>query len=176
MKKSFFLCLGGFLLFLNLSSKQKPNIILFLVDDMGLMDTSVPMLADKEGKPQKHPLNDWYRTPNMERLAKQGVRFSQFYAQSVCSPTRASLMTGQNSARHRVTQFISPESKNAGPEDWKWEGLTSKDTTYPPFCGQMVIIPFLPGKLISHRLAMRERTPPNWIRYQYCRLFLWCPR
>jgi hypothetical protein len=42
MKKSFFLCLGGFLLFLNLSSKQKPNIILFLVDDMGLMDTSVP--------------------------------------------------------------------------------------------------------------------------------------
>jgi arylsulfatase A-like enzyme len=57
------------------------------VDDMGLMDTSVPMLTNKEGKPQKHPLNDWYRTPNMERLAKQGVRFSQFYAQSVCSPT-----------------------------------------------------------------------------------------
>jgi arylsulfatase A-like enzyme len=131
MKKSFFLCLGGFLLFLNLFSKQKPNIILFLVDDMGLMDTSVPMLADKDGKPQKHPLNSWYRTPNMERLAKQGVRFSQFYAQSVCSPTRASLMTGQNSARHRVTQFISPENKNAGPEDWKWEGLTSKDTTLP---------------------------------------------
>jgi len=131
MKKSCFLCLGVFLLFLNLSSKQKPNIILFLVDDMGLMDTSVPMLADKQGEPEKHPLNDWYRTPNMERLAEQGVRFSQFYAQSVCSPTRASLMTGQNSARHRVTQFISPESKNAGPEDWKWEGLTSKDTTLP---------------------------------------------
>ena len=133
MKKSFILFLGGFLLFhyLNLFSKQKPNIILFLVDDMGLMDTSVPMLADKEGKPQKHPLNDWYRTPNMERLAKQGVRFSQFYAQSVCSPTRASLMTGQNSARHRVTQFISPESKNAGPKDWKWEGLNSKDITLP---------------------------------------------
>ena len=131
MKKSFFLFLAGFLLFLNLSSKQKPNIILFLVDDMGLMDTSVPMLADKEGNPKKHPLNDWYRTPNMERLANQGMRFSQFYAQSVCSPTRASLMTGQNSARHRVTQFISPESKNAGPEDWNWEGLTSKDTTLP---------------------------------------------
>ena len=113
------------------TESDQPNIMLFLVDDMGLMDTSVPMLADKEGNPQKHPLNDWYRTPNMERLAKQGVRFSQFYAQSVCSPTRASLMTGQNSARHRVTQFISPESKNAGPEDWKWEGLTSKDTTLP---------------------------------------------
>ena len=133
MKKTFILFLGGFLLFphLNLFSKQKPNIILFLVDDMGLMDTSVPMLADKEGRPKNHPLNDWYRTPNMERLAKQGVRFSQFYAQSVCSPTRVSLMTGQNSARHRVTQFISPESKNAGPKDWKWEGLNSKDVTLP---------------------------------------------
>ena len=127
--KSCFLGLVTSLLCINLFSK--PNIILFLVDDMGLMDTSVPMLANKGGKPQKHPLNEWYRTPSMERLAKQGVRFSQFYAQSVCSPTRVSLMTGQNSARHRVTQFISPESKNSGPEDWKWEGLTSKDITLP---------------------------------------------
>ncbi|MDG1355919.1 MAG: sulfatase-like hydrolase/transferase, partial [Opitutales bacterium] len=113
------------------NESNKPNIILFLVDDMGLMDTSVPMLVDKEGKPQKHHLNEFYRTPNMERLAKQGVRFSQFYAQSVCSPTRVSLMTGQNSARHRVTQWINPESKNQGPADWDWKGLTSKDVTLP---------------------------------------------
>ena len=124
-----FIFLSAFALFA--IEKTKPNIILFLVDDMGLMDTSVPMLADQNGKPTKHPLNDWYRTPNMERLAKQGVRFSQFYAQSVCSPTRASIMTGQNSARHRVTQFISPETKNAGPDEWKWEGLTSRDITLP---------------------------------------------
>jgi arylsulfatase A-like enzyme len=122
-----------FLAFLSpvLSGEPKPNVILFLVDDMGLMDTSVPMLADQNGKPKRHPLNDWYRTPNMERLAKQGIRFSQFYAQSVCSPTRASIMTGQNSARHRVTQFISPEKRNAGPKGWRWEGLTSKDVTLP---------------------------------------------
>ena len=63
------------------NESNKPNIILFLVDDMGLMDTSVPMLVDKEGKPQKHPLNEFYRTPNMARLASQGIRFSQFYAQ-----------------------------------------------------------------------------------------------
>ncbi len=122
-----------FLVFLSpaLSGEPKPNVILFLVDDMGLMDTSVPMLADQTGKPERHPLNDWYRTPNMERLAKQGIRFSQFYAQSVCSPTRASIMTGQNSARHRVTQFISPEKRNAGPKGWRWEGLTPKDVTLP---------------------------------------------
>ncbi|MDE0578184.1 MAG: sulfatase, partial [Opitutales bacterium] len=114
-----------------LSGAPKPNVILFLVDDMGLMDTSVPMLADQDGKPKRHPLNDWYRTPNMERLAKQGIRFSQFYAQSVCSPTRASIMTGQNSARHRVTQYIAPEKRNAGPKGWRWEGLTQKDVTLP---------------------------------------------
>ena len=39
---------------------RKPNIIVFLVDDMGLMDTSAPMLSDENGKPQRHPLNDWY--------------------------------------------------------------------------------------------------------------------
>ncbi len=113
------------------NDSNKPNVILFLVDDMGLMDTSVPMLANQDGKPQEHPLNNFYQTPNMERLAKQGVRFSQFYAQSVCSPSRVSLMTGQNSARHRVTQWINPETKNAGPADWNWKGLTSKDVTLP---------------------------------------------
>jgi len=113
------------------NESNKPNIILFLVDDMGVMDTSVPMLVDKEGKPQKHHLNQFYQTPNMERLAKQGVRFSQFYAQSVCSPSRVSLMTGQNSARHRVTQWINPETKNHGPAEWNWKGLTSKDVTLP---------------------------------------------
>ena len=87
---------------------RKPNIIVFLVDDMGLMDTSAPMLVDENGKPQRHPLNDWYRTPNMERLAAQGVRFSNFYSHNVCSPTRVSMMNGQNSARHRCTDYIFP--------------------------------------------------------------------
>ncbi len=113
---------------------DKPNIVVFLVDDMGLMDSSLPFLTDKSGKPERHPLNDFYRTPNMERLAKQGIRFSQFYAMSVCSPTRASIMNGQTSARHTTTQFIKPETKNTGdlgPADWKWEGFTQGDVTLP---------------------------------------------
>ncbi len=113
------------------AATERPNIILFLVDDMGLMDTSVPMLVTEDGQPDPQPLNEWYRTPNMERLAKQGMRFSQFYAQSVCSPTRVSIMTGQNSARHHVTQFIAPENRNPGPEGWRWEGLTQADVTLP---------------------------------------------
>jgi hypothetical protein len=59
----------------------QPNVILFLVDDMGLMDTSVPMLADQDGKPKGYPLNDWYRTPNMGRLAnEQPILFSKLTA------------------------------------------------------------------------------------------------
>ena len=69
----------------------KPNIVVFLIDDMGVMDTSVPFLTDESGAPKRYPLNDFYRTPSMERLAAQGIRFNQFYAMSVCSPTRNSI-------------------------------------------------------------------------------------
>ena len=51
----------------------------------------------------------------MERLAARGIRFNNFYAMSVCSPTRISIMTGQNAARHRTTNWIRPESNNGGP-------------------------------------------------------------
>ena len=90
----------------------KPNVVIFLVDDMGPMDTSVPMLTDENGNLKRHPLNDYYRTPNMERLAAQGVRFSQFYAHSVCSPSRITLLTGQNSARHGTTDYIHAYENN----------------------------------------------------------------
>lgn len=115
-------------------SAERPNVVVFLVDDMGVMDSSVPFLTDSDGKPRRYPLNDFYRTPNMQRLANQGVRFSQFYAMSVCSPTRASILTGQNAARHHTTQWISPEKNNRGnfgPPNWNWEGLGSHSVTLP---------------------------------------------
>lgn len=122
------------LLGVQVSAAESPNIIVFLVDDMGVMDSSLPFLVDKDGDVQRHPLNDWYNTPNMEKLAAQGVRFSTFYAQSVSSPSRTSIMTGQNSTRHHVTNYIKPESDNGGeygPKDWNWEGLTSQNMTLP---------------------------------------------
>src|SRR5262245_17215221 len=109
-----------------------PNIVIMLVDDMGVMDTSVPFLTDAAGKPVRYPLNDYYRTPNMERLAKRGIRFNNFCSMSVCSPTRISLMTGQNAARHRTTNWINPDTDNRGPNgppDWNWRGLKPGDVT-----------------------------------------------
>ena len=117
-----------------LLAQERPNIIVFLVDDMGLMDTSLPFLTDASGNAVKHPLNEWYQTPNMERMAQQGIRFSTFYAQSVSSPSRASILTGQNATRHRTTNWIYSESNNKtkyGPKDWNWQGLSLADAPLP---------------------------------------------
>ena len=81
------------------SEPEKPNIILFLVDDLGWQDTSVPFWTEKT------LLNQRYRTPHMERLAAEGMKFTQAYATPVCSPTRISLLTGMNAVRHRVTNW-----------------------------------------------------------------------
>ena len=119
---------------LTVQIQENPNVIIFLVDDMGVMDTQVPFLTDGTGAPVRYPLNDWYRTPNMERLANRGIRFSSFYAQSVSSPTRTSILTGQNATRHRTTNWINPETNNKsphGPKDWNWKGLRSNDVTLP---------------------------------------------
>ena len=123
------------LLFLcSAAAAAQPNIVVMLVDDMGVMDTSLPFLTDAAGKPVKFPLNDYYRTPNMERLAQRGIRFNQFCAMSVCSPTRISILTGQNAARHRTTNWINPNVNNGGPQGpagWNWLGLKPGDVTLP---------------------------------------------
>jgi arylsulfatase A-like enzyme len=116
------------------ATPAKPNIVLFLVDDMGVMDTSVPFLTGEDGQPKRYPLNDFYRTPSMERLAASGIRFNNFYAMSVCSPTRISIMTGQNAARHHSTNWIAPDQDNRGPwgpPKWDWQGLKKGETSLP---------------------------------------------
>ncbi len=133
MKKippALFLMAGG----LALQAQDKPNIIVFLTDDMGPMDTSVPFITDRDGTPVCYPFNSWYHTPAMERLASQGVRFSQFYAMSVSSPSRVSLMTGQYSARHHTTNWIKSEDDNRsgfGPYGWGWAGIPEEEWTLP---------------------------------------------
>jgi arylsulfatase A-like enzyme len=83
----------------------RPNIVVFLVDDMGWQDTSVPFQFDAGGNPVVTGFNHRYRTPHMEALAASGMRFTNAYSCAVCSPTRVSLLTGQSAARHRVTQW-----------------------------------------------------------------------
>lgn len=87
-------------------AENRPNIIFFLVDDMGWQDTSLPFWKEKT------PLNERYHTPSMERMAAEGVMFTQAYACAVSSPTRVSLMTGMNAARHRVTNWTLEKDKS----------------------------------------------------------------
>ncbi len=102
----------------------RPNIVFFLVDDMGWQETSVPFHTEATD------LNRRYRTPNMERLAAQGMKFTQAYASAVCSPTRVSALTGMNAARHRVTNWtlrkdISPDNPSPAikPPAWNLNGI-----------------------------------------------------
>lgn len=147
-----------------LMAQERPNVIVFLVDDMGLMDTSLPFLTDQDGNPQRYPLNDFYRTPNMERMARQGIRFSTFYAQSVSSPSRTSIMTGQNATRHRTTNWINSESNNRtpfGPKEWNWDGISKNTPTLPRMMKQAGYKTIHVGKAHFGHIGSEGENPQN---------------
>ena len=133
------------------AAQKRPNIIFFLVDDMGWQDTSLPFWREADGTPKPTFLNKRYRTPNMEVLGKQGMVFTDAYAQPICSPTRCSLMSGMNSARHRVTNWtlLRDKTTDAGhkalqaPPDWSVNGIQpagtkSSGTTHLPLTEQEI--------------------------------------
>jgi arylsulfatase A-like enzyme len=94
---------------------RQPNIILFMVDDMGWMD------SEPYG-------SQYYRTPNMVRLAEQSMRFTHAYAEPLCSPTRASLLSGQYSARHGLMDGSGHQAPRAA--DFKW--MPDESKAYQP--------------------------------------------
>jgi arylsulfatase A-like enzyme len=85
-------------------SVERPNVVFFLVDDLGQRDLGCYG-------------SEFYETPNLDRLAAEGARFTNAYAACpVCSPTRASLMTGQWPQRLGITDYIGAPLT---PEQWK---------------------------------------------------------
>jgi uncharacterized sulfatase len=77
------------------TAAERPNMVLIFIDDMGWKDVGCYG-------------NDFVDTPRIDRLAAEGVRFTDFYAAgAVCSPTRCALQSGQNQARIGITDFIS---------------------------------------------------------------------
>ena len=82
------------------SSEERPNIILVFIDDMGWGDFSCFGNQDAS-------------TPNIDRLAHEGIRFEQFYVNSpICSPSRTAISTGQYPQRWRITSFLSNRDHN----------------------------------------------------------------
>ncbi len=98
----------------------KPNIVFILIDDMGWTDGGC--FGSK-----------FYRTPNLDRLAASGMRFTQAYAAcAVCSPTRAAIMTGKYPARLHLTDWIpgerAPKDSRFRLPDWQ-QHLPLEETT-----------------------------------------------
>lgn len=77
------------------TSNSRPNIILILADDYGIMDSQA--YAHKILGTDTSEM--YYETPNIDRLVQEGVAFSQAYANQLCSPTRASILTGKYAGR-----------------------------------------------------------------------------
>ena len=86
----------------------RPNFIVVFIDDMGWGDFSC--FGNQQAK-----------TPNVDRLATEGIRFSQFYVNSpICSPSRCALTTGRYPQRSRITSYLSNRADNArrGVANW----------------------------------------------------------
>ena len=93
--KSIAWILFALVLFLGCTTEnQKPNFVFFLVDDLGYSDVGCFG-------------SDYYETPNIDRVARDGMKFTSAYAgSSICSPTRASILTGKYAGRTHVTAPI----------------------------------------------------------------------
>lgn len=93
---------------LHAAQPARPNIVMVLIDDMGWGDFSC--FGNRDAK-----------TPHIDRLAAEGVRFSQFYVNApICSPSRCALVTGQYPQRWRITSYLNNRADNArrGVANW----------------------------------------------------------
>lgn len=85
---------------------SRPNIIFILADDYGIMDSQA--YANKFTG--THPDEMFYETPNIDKLVSEGTSFSQAYANQLCSPTRASILTGKYAGRLGFTTAMPPRA------------------------------------------------------------------
>ncbi len=123
------------------ASGAKPNILFILVDDYGIKDVGV------EG-------STFYETPQIDALARSGMRFTQGYAAcSVCSPSRASIMLGQYPTRHGITNWIGDDVGEADARRRKTKLLVPDyvrnlpaQTTLPSALKQAGYATFFAGK------------------------------
>lgn len=96
-------------------TKPKPNILFILADDLGCHDLSVTG-------------SNYYETPNIDRIANEGMVFTDGYAAcQVCSPSRASIMSGKFPARHGITDWIGAKTGVAWREQGRYNQLLPPD-------------------------------------------------
>src|SRR5687767_10730069 len=97
------------------ATPRPPNIIIIMADDMGYTDLSCYG-------------NDRYQTPHLDRLAREGLRFTDFHSNgAVCSPTRAALLTGRYQQRSGVDEVVFADPARGNRDD---HGLQPTEITF----------------------------------------------
>jgi arylsulfatase A len=144
--------------FLCFSQEKKPNIIFILSDDLGYMDLGC----------YGNPYNE---TPNIDALAKNGIRFTQAYSASpVCSPSRAAIMTGKYPARLKLTNFLVGEridsSSNTLPAKWR-KYLSNSETT---LAEQLKTLGYQTGMVGKWHLGSQDSLAPWSQGFDYTRM------
>ena len=113
------------------TSDRRPNVVVFMIDDLGWQDLSLAL------GPEVTSFNRRYRTPNVERLARNGTTFTDAYSASpVCTPSRTAFMTGLHPARTGITYWTlradsDTSSRHPGLKQppWRLKGLDDRDIT-----------------------------------------------
>ena len=95
--KNLVLILLATILFTHCNTLEKPNVIIIYTDDQGTLD------ANCYGAEDLH-------TPNLDQLAKSGILFTQAYAQTVCCPSRAALLTGRHPQRSGISEWTQNDA------------------------------------------------------------------
>ncbi|MGA1771738.1 MAG: sulfatase [Flavobacteriaceae bacterium] len=149
MRLSFYLFVFSFIFTQNLYSQKKPNVIVILTDDQGTVDLNV------------YGAKDLY-TPNMDRIAKEGTMFTQFYAGApVCSPSRAALLTGKTNLKAGLEGNV-PVPEYA--DRWQQYGLPSSEITLAEMLQKNGYYTALIGKW---HLGHRPENLPNAQGFDY---------
>lgn len=84
---------------INIAAQKKPNVVIIYKDDQGTID------LNSFGAKDLH-------TPYLDKIVNSGVKFTQFYGSPICSPSRASLLTGKTPQNAGVPGNVSPSSTN----------------------------------------------------------------
>jgi arylsulfatase len=133
-----FIVLGVFILAGSAFAADKPNILIIWGDDIGQFNVS----ANNQGMMG-------YKTPNIDRIAKEGALFTDWYGQQSCTAGRAAFITGQSPMRTGLTKVGLPGAP---------EGMKKED---PTIAGLLKAQGYVTGQFGKNHLGDRDEMLPS---------------